>query len=101
MKPLITAAVLALFSTAAFAGVVPLRGKYCGSDVTVDANGAWSEEDAPFDKVAKSGPRWWIVTYKDESHAGITSRITLSRDQKTLTILDSDSPHSFKLHACR
>ncbi len=101
MKTLTLTAVLVLFSTVAFAGVVPLPGKFCGSDVIVDANGIWSEDDAPFDKIVQRGPNWWTVSYKSEDNAGVTSRITLSPNKKAITVVDSDSTHPIVLHRCR
>lgn len=104
MKTLIiAAAVLVLYSTVAFAGVLPITGKYCdmsGAGVIVDADGVWSEDDYPFAKVLKSGPDWWEVSYKDIYNSGITSRIALSADKTTVTVKDSDQSESYTLHRC-
>ncbi len=96
MKLVFTAATaLALLSSAAFAGVIPVTGSYCATardsvGTTLDANGVWSVEGAPFEKILKSSRDSWVVAYKgeDDSHPGATAKITISKDKRTVTVVD-------------
>ena len=98
---------LVLLTSPAFAGVLPITGRHCddgnpnSAGVSVDTDGLWSEEDAPLDRVVKSGPGWWEVSYKDEYHRGVIARVSLSADKQTLTLTDSDDTFPIILHACR
>lgn len=85
-------ALIAASSVQAFAGVLPITGKYCEGDVNVDgtmldASAIWSEDEVSmFDRVVKSGPNWWVVTYQEVGHDPDRTRLELSRDKKTITV---------------
>ncbi len=99
---ILAAAALVSLTAAASAAVLPIHGRYCNASVAVDANGLWSEEDAAFDRVIKSGTNWWQVSYKDPDGylQGVTARVSLSEDKSTLTLTDSDDTHPIILHRC-
>ncbi len=105
MRSLLTIPVLAFWATAATANILPITHSYCSTSpasagVRIDANGVWSEDSAPFDKILQHGPGWWVVTYKGEFNTGITARVSLSRDKQTITVTDSDSTDPIILHRC-
>lgn len=96
--------VLALFSTTALAGTLPITQSYCAADgsggkfVALTAAGINGEDELLFDKVTKSGPRSWTVTYKGADYADWKGRVSLSGDLRTATIVNTDG--KIVLHRC-
>ncbi len=98
------ALVLALYSTYAFAGTLPIAHSYCaangsgGEFVALTSTGIRGEDDLQFDKITKVGARSWTVTYKGADYADWSGRVSLSRDRKTATVTGTDG--TFVLHRC-
>ena len=100
----------AMFVSPALAGVLPVRGKYCGSgdnaDLVLDTNGLGGEQDGcVFKSVLSSGPHWWVVS-QECSNTDDTPKSKIRLSGKAAVVSDFSVQAGkfgapYTLHACR